>query len=244
MKVLIVDDEPLARERLKDLLADCPDVELVGMAGDGLAALQLSESGKPDCVLLDIAMPVIDGLEVARHLAAMPDPPAVIFCTAYDAHALAAFDAAAIDYLLKPIRGERLLAALERARRYTADRATRVGAVLPDRTRRTHICARLRGNLKLVPVSDVLYFLAEDKYVVVHHRGGSVLIEESLRALETEFADGFVRIHRNCLVAIDRIRGLRRDAEGRVHVDLHGSDASLEVSRRNLANLRKLVRHL
>jgi two-component system response regulator AlgR len=244
MKILIVDDEPLARERVQDLLADLPGIEIVGTAADGRAAIEQAESASADCVLLDIAMPVMDGLEAARHLSTFPQPPAVIFCTAYDEHALAAFEAAAIDYLVKPVRRDRLHAALEKARRFTADRADQVASGLGHGTRRTHICARVRGNLKLVPIADVQYCLAEDKYVNVHHDGGTVLIEESLRALETEFADRFVRIHRNCLVAIDRIVGLRRAADGQVHADIRDTDVSLEVSRRNLPHLRKLVKSI
>jgi two-component system response regulator AlgR len=244
MKVLIVDDEPLARERLQDLLADFPGMEVAGTAANGRAALEAAEASSADCVLLDIAMPVMDGLEAARHLSTFPQPPAVVFCTAYDEHALAAFEAAAIDYLVKPVRRDRLHAALEKARRFTADRAAQVAASLNSPNRRTHICARVRGNLKLVPVADVQYCLAEDKYVNVHYDGGTVLIEESLRALETEFADRFVRIHRNCLVAIDRITGLRRAADGQVHADIRDADVSLEVSRRNLPHLRKLVKSI
>ncbi len=244
MKVLIVDDEPLACERLRDLLADLPGIEVAGMVANGRVAIEVAETHAVDCVLLDIAMPIMDGLEAARHLSTFPKPPAVVFCTAFDEHALAAFEAAAIDYLVKPVRRERLYAALERARRFTADRAAQVVAGLTSPTRRTHICARVRGNLKLVPVADIQYCLAEDKYVSVHHDGGMVLIEESLRALETEFADRFVRIHRNCLVAIDRIIGLRRSADGQVYADLREGAVSLEVSRRNLAHLRKLVKSI
>jgi two-component system response regulator AlgR len=244
MKVLIVDDEPLARERLQDLLAELPGIEVAAMAANGRAAIEAAESTSADCVLLDIAMPVMDGLEAARHLSTFPQPPAVVFCTAYDEHALAAFEAAAIDYLVKPVRRDRLHAALEKARRFTADRAEQVVAGLNSPTRRTHICARVRGNLKLVPVADIQYCLAEDKYVNVHHDGGTVLIEESLRALETEFADRFVRIHRNCLVAVDRITGLRRAADGQMHANIRDTDVSLEVSRRNLPHLRKLVKSI
>jgi len=244
MKVLIADDEPLARERLAALLAELPEVQLVGQAVDGREAVLRAEELRPDCVILDIAMPVLDGLEAARHLAQIENPIAVIFCTAYDEHALAAFEASAVDYVVKPVRRERLVAALERARRFTGERFRMPIAPGQAAQRRTHICARLRGNLKLVPVSDILYFLAEDKYVVVHHVGGEVLIEESLKALETEFADRFVRIHRNCLVATERLGGLKRTPDGRMFADIRGAEAPLEVSRRNLPSLRKLVKAL
>jgi two-component system response regulator AlgR len=244
MKVLIADDEPLARERLATLLAEIGDIEVVGMAGNGREAVELCAERGAECVLLDISMPVLDGLEAARHLSGLQEAPAIVFCTAYEEHALAAFEASAVDYLVKPVRKERLAAALERARRFTGERFREVSARLPAHKGRTHICARIRGNLKLVPVEEVLYFLAEDKYVVVHWTGGEVLIEESLRALEEEFAERFVRIHRNCLLAVDRISGLQRMADGRVFADVRGASAPLEISRRNLPGLRKLVREI
>ncbi len=244
MRIIIADDEPLARDRLTHLLGDVPGVQVVGHAGDGREAVTLSERLLADCVLLDIAMPVMNGLEVARHLSRLPQPPAVIFCTAYDAHALAAFEASAVDYLVKPVRKDRLLAALERARRLTGDRVIEVGQQIDSDQRRTHICARIRGNLKLVPLADVMYFLAEDKYVIVHFEGGEVLIEESLKSLETEFGERFVRIHRNCLVAVERLSGLKRATDGRVLADVRGCAEPLEVSRRNLPALRKLVKSL
>jgi two-component system response regulator AlgR len=243
MKVLVVDDEPLARERLAALVRECAGAQVVGDAGDGRAALEAAMRLDPDIVLLDIRMPVMDGLEAARHLATFEHPPAVIFCTAYDEHALAAFDAGAVDYLVKPVRLERLRGALERARRFGAaeiDRVRSSGAPL----QRGHLCARVRGNLVLVAVADIHYLLAEDKYVVVHHGKGEVLIEEALKTLEEEFADRFVRIHRNCLVARDRLTGLTRAADGAIYAQIEGSTATLEVSRRNLPGLRKLVRSL
>ena len=244
MRILIADDEPLARERLAAMLAEIPGVELVGEAADGREAVTLAVEREADVVVLDIAMPELDGLEAARHLSHFDPAPAVVFCTAYDAHALAAFEASAVDYLLKPVRRERLAAALERAQRYTGERARAVSANLAEPVQRTHLCARLRGGLKLVPVAEVAYFLAEDKYVLVRHDHGEVLIEESLKALETEFAERFVRIHRNCLVAVDRLTGMERHADGRVFVEVRGGTEPLEVSRRNLPGLRKLVKSL
>lgn len=244
MRVLIVDDEPLARERLRSLLRDVGDVEVVGEAGDGRSALEMAAQLEPDAVLLDIRMPVMDGLETARHLAAFERPPALILCTAYDEHALAAYEAGALDYLVKPVRSERLLAALERARRFNAADLATLEAAAGAAQQRSHLCARVRGNLVLVPVSEILYLQAEDKYVVVHHEGGEVLIEETLKALETEFGERFVRIHRNCLVARGRLAGLVRAGDGTVHVQLEGGGAALEVSRRNLPAIRRLVRSL
>ena len=241
MRVVIADDEPLARARLRALLAEQAGVEVVAEAGDGEAALHACADLKPDLVLLDIAMPGIDGLEAARHLAAFEPRPAVVFCTAYDAHALSAFDAQAIDYLVKPVRPERLAAALERVRTFAAGREQ--GASAPGQLR-THLCARIRGSLRLIPIEDVHYLQAEEKYVVVHHARGEDLIEESLKSLEEEFGERFVRIHRNCLVARHEIVELKRAPDGHVQAVLRHGHAPLEVSRRCVPALRETVRHL
>ncbi|MDR6842703.1 LytR/AlgR family response regulator transcription factor [Pseudoxanthomonas sacheonensis] len=243
MKVVIADDEPLARERLRALLAEHAGVEIVAEADNGLSALQACAEFRPDLVLLDIAMPGVDGLEAARHLTAFDPRPAVVFCTAYDEHALSAFDAAAIDYLMKPVRAERLSIALERARTFIAGRETQ-GPALPGRTPRSHLCARMRGSLRLIPVEDVHYLQAEEKYVVVHHARGEDLIEESLRSLEDEFNGRFVRIHRNCLVARHEITELKRIGDGRVQAVLRHGKEPLEVSRRCVAGLRDTVKNL
>lgn len=244
MKLLLVDDEPLARARLRAMLADLPGVAIVGEAQNGREAVEMAQALAVDAVLMDIAMPVMDGLEAARHLATIESPPAIVFCTAYDEHALAAFEASAVDYLVKPVRRERLATALERARRFTGERHADLRARLPEARRRSHICARVRGSLKLVAISEVAYFSAEDKYVLVRHDGGEVLIEDSLKTLEDEFGDQFVRIHRNCLIATDRLLGLRRTGEGRTVAEVRGAPQPLEVSRRNLAALRDLVKRL
>jgi two-component system response regulator AlgR len=244
MKALVVDDEPLARERLAALLAEIDGVELAGEAVNGLDALEAVGRLKPDLVLLDIRMPVMDGLEAARHLGALESPPAVIFCTAYEDHALAAFEANAVDYLVKPIRIERLRAAIGKAQRLSGTTLRKLESTGEPGRRRSHLCARVRGSLVLVAVGDIDYLLAEDKYVVVHHAKGEVLIEEPLTALEEEFGERFVRIHRNCLVALEKLAGLDRAPDGRVLARIAGVTQPLEVSRRNLPALRKLVRSL
>ena len=242
MKIVIADDEPLARERLRALLAEQPDAVVVAEAGDGHEALHACAAHDPDVVLLDIAMPGIDGLEAARHLAGFEPRPAVVFCTAYDAHALSAFEAQAIDYLVKPVRPERLSAALERVRTFAAGRMQHAE---PDEgQKRTHLCARIRGSLRLIPIEDVHYLQAEEKYVVVHHARGEDLIEESLKSLEAEFSDRFVRIHRNCLVARNEIVELRRAPDGHAQAVLRSGGTPLEVSRRCVAQLRDTLRHL
>lgn len=243
VKVVIADDEPLARERLRNLLAAQGGVELVAEVGDGHAALHACAEHDADLVLLDIAMPGIDGLEAARHLAAFEPRPAVVFCTAYDAHALKAFEAAAVDYLVKPVRAERLHAAIERARTFTLGRERGAGAPESEQ-RRTHLCARLRGSLRLIPIEEVHYLQAEEKYVVVHHARGEDLIEESLKSLEAEFGERFLRIHRNCLVSRHALVELRRDHDGQARVVLRNVQAPLEVSRRCVAGVREAIKRL
>jgi two-component system response regulator AlgR len=249
MKVLIADDEAPARLRLRAMLAELGGWDVAGEADNGRDAVEQALALGVDVVLLDIAMPVMDGLEAARHLAHLePDPgPAVIFCTAYDEHALAAFDAAAVDYLVKPVRAERLREALERARRARAGALPRAPLSVPPegpQRQRSHLSARLRGNLRLIPIEEVRYLQAEEKYVLVHHARGEDLIEESLKALETEFGDRFQRIHRNCLVATDEFQELRRLPDGQVQALLRHGKAPLEVSRRCVAALRERLRHL
>ena len=238
MKVLIVDDEAPARARLARLVEAIEGCELVGEAADGKRAVELTEERDPDVLLLDIRMPGMDGLEVARHVADADPPPAVIFTTAFGDHALEAFDAQAAHYLVKPIRSERLAAALAGTRR--PNRA-QLAAVAETGGPRTQICARLGGELELVAVTDVFYFLAEHKYVTVRHARGEVLIEESLKALESEFGERFLRVHRNALVAPATVGGLRRE-DGRHRIWFNGIDDTLEVSRRHLPSVRQRLR--
>ena len=239
MKLLIADDEPLARQRLRDLIADIGGHEVLAEANNGREACELAAQLRPDVVLLDIAMPVLDGLEAAQHLSTLDNAPAVVFCTAYDEHALAAFEAHAVDYLVKPIRADRLAKSLERARRFSL---RTIGDGL--KPRRTHLSAKLRGELRLIPVRDIRYMQAEEKYVVVHHAGGEDLVEDSLKALETEFDDVFVRVHRNCLVACAELKELGRDTVGRDLVRLRSDAHEIEVSRRCLPTLRQRMRAL
>ncbi len=243
MKLLIVDDETLARDRLAAMVAGLHDCQVVGEAGNGREAVEKAEALSADTLLLDIAMPVMDGLEAARHLARLDSPPAIIFCTAFDEHALAAFDAAAIDYLVKPVRRERLLEALERARRHRAG-ASPPKVLAPANRQRSHLSARLRGNLRLIPIEDIHYLQAEEKYVAVHHSRGEDLIEESLKSLEQEFPERFLRIHRNCLIASEEILELRRLPDGQVQAVLRHGKEPLEVSRRCLPALRDRLKRL
>ena len=247
MKALIVDDEPLARARLRELLKAHDDISEVFEAEHGARALEIAVATAIDLVLLDIRMPVMDGLETALHFARFDPAPAVVFCTAYEEHALAAFEAHAVDYLLKPVKRERLSAALERARKFVAatlEPAPILAAVTSLKTKRTQIAARVRGELRLIPIADVLYLQADTKYVEVHSAKEMLLIEDSLVQLEEEFSDIFVRIHRNCLVAKAAISGLAKSAQGEVAITLRLRPEKLEVSRRNVAQVRKLIKGL
>lgn len=244
MRVVIVDDEPLARERLRRLLADFPGYEVVGEAGDGEAALDVIDEEEPDLVLLDIRMGGMDGLQVARQLQELELPPAVIFTTAYSEHALSAFDANAQAYLLKPIRLEKLKEALMRVRKPT--RAQKPSVSKPaegERPKREFVLATTRDGLVRVPVDDIIYFLADQKYTTVCHLHGEVLIEESLKTLEDDFAPWFLRIHRKALVATRFIAGLERDRQGEQHHWLKVKHAPnpLPVSRRRLAEVRRFI---
>lgn len=238
MRVLIVDDEPPARERLRQLLDELPGVECAGEAASGEEALRLTAELDPDVVLLDIRMPGMGGLEAARCLTALDEPPAVIMTTAYEQHALEAFDAQAAGYLLKPIRRDKLAMALQRAQRPSRAQLQRVGAA----PARSHITARARDQLRLIPVDDVLCFVAEQKYTTVRHAGGEDLIEDSLRALEEEFAPRFVRVHRNALVAVAQIERVERDADGHQIVHLRNDGGQLKVSRRLVGELLRQLR--
>jgi len=238
MRILLVDDEAPARDRLRRLIAELGGHEVVGEAGDGASALRAVGALQPELVLLDVRMPGMSGLELAYHIATLEHPPAVVFATAHDEFAIDAFDARAIGYLLKPVRAERLASALARAAQLKRDELDALADAVGGREARRHICARVRGELRLVPIEEVLYFRADLKYVTVRHLHGEVLIEESLKALEDEFAARFVRIHRNALVALDRVEALERDPEGHARLRLRGCDEPLEVSRRLVADLK------
>jgi two-component system response regulator AlgR len=242
MKVLVVDDELPARTRLKELLASVPGCEIAGEAANGREALQLWEAKQPDVLLLDIRMPVMDGLETARHLAALDNPPAVIFTTAYDEFAVDAFDTHAIAYLLKPVRQERLANALARAGRLNRMQLAEVTTETKIANVRQHICARLRERLHVVPVEHIQCFIADQKYVTVCHTEGELLIDEALKDLEAEFSESFLRVHRNALVAFRYIQSLDKSGDGRFLIRLHGREQPVEVSRRLVSRVRARLR--
>lgn len=214
MRIFIVDDEAPARERLRillsDIAVDCPH-ELVGEAGNPQDALDGIASLKPDLALLDVQMPGMTGLELAEHIAKLPHPPAVVFVTAYDQYALKAFDVDAVDYLLKPVRATRLAEALQRVGRLLARKASDGVAALP--VGRQHFSVMERDRLLLVPVQDVIFLKAEQKYVTLRTREREYLIEDPLVSIEEELSDVFVRVHRNALVARAAIMGVERGSQ-------------------------------
>lgn len=242
MRMVIVDDEDLARERLRRLVSELPGYEIVGEAADGEAALDVIENEEPDVVLLDIRMGAVDGLNVARSIMEYDPPPAIIFTTAYSEHALSAFDVSAAGYLLKPIRLDKLRDALTRARRPTrVHRPPRKGE--NENGRREFVLAATRDGLQRIPIDDVIHFVADQKYTTVRHLHGEVLIEEALKTLEDDLGRKFLRIHRNALVATRFIVGLERDRNGDEQLWLRMKHVAtpLAVSRRRVADVRRFL---
>jgi two-component system response regulator AlgR len=242
LKVILVDDEALARARLADLLTDLADnfaVEVVAQASNGEAALERAADTPADVILLDIQMPGMNGLEAARYISRMPQAPAIIFVTAFDEHALRAFELRAVDYLLKPVRLARLREALSRIKPLNVETAD---ALAP---RRTHFSLLERGRIWRVPVADVLYLRAELRYVTARTREREYLLDESLTKLEEEFGQEFMRIHRNCLVARKHLAGFQRiadEGEGHWQALLKDWPERLPVSRRQMHVMRDFVK--
>ncbi len=243
MRILIVDDEPLARQRLRKMLRNLSNCEVVGEAVNGVGALDKVQQLSPDLLLLDIRMPGMDGLEAAKHLNLLDSPPAIIFTTAFNEYALEAFDVHAIGYLVKPIRAKQLKEAIASVTRPALTKLSAINEFSPQEVRR-YISARVRDNIKLIPVSDIYYFQAEYKYVVIRYTGGEILIEESLKKLEDEFSEDFLRIHRNALVAKSRLSGFSKNRKGHWLIRFQDIDKCLEVSRRHISHVIKVVKHL
>ena len=245
LRLLVVDDEAPARRRLCEVLEDCSHtlpLEVVGESDNGVDALETAQRERLDALLLDIRMPGMDGIEVAQHLQKLHRPPAVIFTTAYDNYACQAFEVNAVDYLMKPVRAERLVAALGKARNLTQSTLDALRQAHPKA--RTHLSLSEKGKLRLVPVEDILYLKAELKYITVKTLEREYLLEESLVKLEAEFGDRFLRIHRNCLVGkdlVEQVGKLAGSEEGHF-VRLRGLAEALPVSRRQYSQLREFFR--
>lgn len=239
LSVLIVDDEPLARARLARQLDAIEHCQLLGEAADAEAALQQVEKLDPDLVLLDIEMPGDSGLELARRLSQLELPPALIFCTAHDRFALPAFATAAVGYLLKPVSVEQLREAIARARHISKPQKKRLQNEEPPRGR-SRIKAVSRRGVELLEVGAIRCFVADSKYVVAHHDSGETVLDESLKELESEFEGRFVRVHRNALVAVEFIDGLRKEGSN-YRVELRGVAERPLVSRRLLPGVKALL---
>lgn len=257
MKILIVDDEKLARDRLARMLEKEGGHTVVGEAADGRSAIDQVSQLQPEVVLLDIRMPGMDGLEAARHLMKLDNPPAIIFCTAYGEHALEAFQTHAVGYLLKPVKAEQLAEALASAARLNraqlqqiaaipaeSEPATSSVATMQRAAARQHISARTRHGLELVPIADVRCFLADHKYVTVYHTKGELLIDDTLKDLEEEFGDRFVRVHRNALISLPHVEGMVRVPPGHYCIKLQGTAVKPVISRRHVTDLRNQLKML
>ncbi len=235
IQTLIIDDEPPARSRMKRMLESVPDCEVVGEAGSGRVALELIPELRPDLLMLDISMPGMDGLALARTLQTMENPPLIVFCTAWTDQALDAFDCDAIDYLVKPVRQDRLQAAIDKASRVLSVPAT-------DESAGLFLRSTVGTRTILIPLADVICLVAEDKYTTVFYVEGKTVINDSLVELENKFPELLLRIHRNALVAPGAVRGLERVSNGSTFLMLEGTEFKPEVSRRKLAIVRKYIR--
>ena len=247
LRIMLVDDEAPARRRLRDLLDDCGSalpIAVIGEAQHGREALDLLQNAPADLVLTDIHMPDMDGIELARHLLKLSHPPVVIFTTAFHEHAVQAFEVNAVDYLMKPVRVQRLLGALQKVPLMKPVSAERLSQ-LPSSARR-FLSVTERSRVVLVPLDDIIYLKAELKYITIRTAQREHLLEESLTKLETEYGTRFVRVHRNCLVARDYIRGFERrvngDGDSHWEVMMNGVAETLPVSRRQQFVVREVGR--
>ena len=247
MQVLVVDDESLARQRLVKLVEELENFDVVGEAETGEQACRRVEELDPEIILMDVRMPKLDGLGAAKQIAQLPDPPAIIFCTAYDEYALQAFETFAAGYLVKPVQKNKLAEVLNKVKQLNrAQRAAlRSEEEAPIHEQRKHISAKTRNGIELVPVVDIACFVADQKYVTVYYPGGEILIDDTLKDLEQEFPSLFLRVHRNALVAIQAIVGIQKNSESNQYeIKLSASDYRPIISRRHLSYVRDLVAKL
>ena len=227
-RVLIVDDEPPAVERLSAMVSGFDRFEVAGCESRSGRVMERCRQLGPDAVLLDIEMPGTDGLQLAAALLNEPRAPAVIFVTAHDRYALEAFDVEALDYLIKPVRPDRLRHALERV---TAARGKRSPG----------LAARVGERLVRIPLEEIRAFIAEDKCTVVHTPQVQALVDQPLKAIERMYGDQFIRVHRNALASRQHLRALFTDRSKITRVEIEGIDLAPEVSRRNQATIKTLL---
>lgn len=241
LKILLVDDEPLARERLKRMLEPATDYQVVAEAANGEQALQQTAQHAPDIVLMDIRMPGVDGLQAAQQLVQQDNPPAIIFCTAYDEYAINAFDVQAVGYVLKPVRKQALQEALGRAQRVSRLQLQALAAEqnsVEKQPERQHLSVTTAAGLELLPLDGITHFRADHKYVMAFCNGRERVVDDSLKTLEQDFAPRFLRIHRNCLVSVAHIEAIQRTPSGQSQLRLRGVEEAQDVSRRHLAQVK------
>lgn len=239
MNILIVDDESLARNRLKRLITKLDLGDVLAEAENGIEAIDKVNQYAPDCVLMDIQMPGMTGLEAAQHIAQMETPPAVIFTSAYDEFALQAFKVQAVDYLVKPVNSDALQQAFAKLSKLNKAQTQ----LLQQSQSRTHISAKTHNGLELIPVEKIQVFRADQKYISVFYEGGEVLIDEPLKSLEDEFCDRFIRVHRSALVNQAYVSGLEKTEEGTTLIRVKGVDDEIQVSRRHLSEVKKRLQN-
>jgi two-component system response regulator AlgR len=220
--------------------------QVIATAAYGQQAIEMVQFYQPDVVLLDIQMPEMDGLTCAQYLRQLEPSPAIVFCTAYDQHALDAFKSHAEGYLLKPIMQQELQQVLDQLTKLTQAQMSNLKQKedMDNQAQRHQIAAKTYRGVELVPVENIYYFLADQKYVTVRHKNGSVLIDETLKDLELEFGERFIRIHRNALVSVHYLEGLEVINSGQYQVRCRELDERLSVSRRHLPNLRERIHKL
>ena len=245
MDIVIVDDEQLARERLVRMAEKIPMVERILEAENADAAMMLIVQEDPDLILLDIRMPGKDGLTLAHELSQLEDPPAIVFCTAYDSHAIEAFGTTAVGYLLKPVKSEQLVQVLEKAQKLNKiQRAVALEKKSDCASQRQHISARTHRGIELIPISNIRYFVADHKYVTVYHTHGEHLLDETLKELQDEFPEKLVRIHRNALASKQHIEALDRDAQGQYFLRLSDISSKPLISRRHVSDIKELLKNI
>lgn len=238
MKYLVIDDEFLARARLTELLTRIDPGAIIIEAENGQQAIDLCEQHEPNTALVDIRMPGISGIELVYHLSALPHSPAIIFTTAHSEYALEAFDANAIDYLLKPIQIDRLKRALQKAHPITSLQTES----LRKTTRSMHLSISQKGKIKLVPIQNICFLKAENKYVLVKTDKAEFLMSDTLNNLEQELGDNFIRVHRNALISTDHLEGLEKNEDGQWCVTFRGLPDKVEISRRQTPIIRSWLK--
>jgi len=247
VKILVVDDEPLARERLLRLLQKLRPGSLCWQAANGEQALALVLQHSPDLLLLDIRMPVMSGIDLAARLDSLDQPPAVIFCTAYDEYAFEALQHQAVAYLLKPVREQELARALEIAGKVNKVQLASLATLAASHSQadsvpegqRAQLASQGHRGVETMPLADIRCLLAEQKYVTACSPSAQLLIPDTLKELEREFGDRFLRVHRNALVARAHIVRLKREEDGVWYVVLDGVEQRPAVSRRHLADVKQ-----